>query len=111
MTRIESIKYLIWGKETPDYSDTEINNLITSFGYNGAIRYIASSLLIQYSNAPTSVNDGANSFSFNNRVTGLEKVIKMADKNEFLDPESTGVKPNYFTIDTTPDKPKDYWGR
>ena len=113
MTRIESIKYIIWGQENPDFSDTEISNLIQSFGYNGAIHYLATAQLIQISNSPTSINDGANSFSFNNRISGLEKIIKMADRKEFLDPESEGESGSrkYFTLDTKPDKLKDYWGR
>ena len=113
MTRIESIKYIIWGADTPDFNDSEISNLISSFGYNGCIHYLATSQLIQISNTPTSINDGANSFSFNNRISGLEKIIKMADRKEFLDPESSesGGGGKYFTLDTHPNKCKDYWGR
>ena len=91
---------------------TEINNLISSFGYNGAIRFIASSQLIKINNTPVSVDDGANKFTFNSSISSLEKIIKMAEKCQFLDPEADSIENlQYFTLDLKPNKDKDYWGR
>jgi len=115
MTRIESVKYIIWGSnQTPDISDTEISNLIQSFGYNGSIRYIATSQLLKLSQNPTSINDGANSFGFDSPINALKEIIKMAEKCQFLDPEAVDLGDEvkrYFTLDMNPKKCKDYWGR
>lgn len=111
MTQTEAIKKIIWGDDTPSYTDAEIINLVNRFGYNGAIRFIATSMVTQLSRQPTSVNDGVNSFGFNNLISGLELIIKMAERYEFQDPINENNSKKSYTFDSVPNKLKDYWGK
>ena len=111
MTSIESIKYIVYGTYNDcDLSDTDINDLYNKMGYNEVIRYLALAKKTQLSSMPTSVNDGANSFSFNDRLKALDDIISLAEKYSFRDPEATEQTGTCFSADLKPDRHKDYWG-
>lgn len=111
MTRIESIKYLLFSEEEPDITDTAIQSLIDSFGYNGAIRYLAASLYVRVSQQASAIDDGANKFTFANRLNGLDKIIKLAESYSLPDPESSEnaqlPRATSLSLDTV--KKDDYW--
>ena len=112
MTKIEFIKFLFFGDVSSEDMDSElISNLINSFGFNGAIRYIAVSEKMRISGEATSVNDGANSFSFSNKLSGLDDIIKKAEQHSFTDPESEeGDTPVYWAMELQGEKDEGYFG-
>lgn len=111
LTRIESIKYLLFSDSEPDLTDTAIQSLITSFGYNGAIRFIATAQYVKTSQEFSSIDDGANKFTFQNKLSGLEKLIKLAESYSLPDPESTedGQLPRSTSLSLDTVKKDDYW--
>lgn len=114
MTRIECIKYLIFNNEEPDLTDSAILNLIDKLGFNGCIRFIATAQYNKLSQEVSAIDDGANKFTFQNRLSGLERLIKTANAYGFDDPEGQeGVnqlpKNTTLSLDTTIDY--NYWSK
>lgn len=113
MTRLSSIKYIIWGADTPDLTNDEICELLEIYGYTDTIKFIAQAQLNKILKEPNSINDGANTISWQDRVKGLENIINLCNKQFYRDPEAI-EEPKHqktYTLDTTPKEFTDYWGR
>lgn len=112
LTRIECIKYLIFNNEEPNLTDTAIQNLIDKLGFNGSIRFIATAQYNKISQELSSIDDGANKITFQNKLNGLEKLIKTATEYGFDDPEGQeGVNqlPKNTTLSLDTESTDTYW--